>query len=80
MLIGRILAQKWTVDVVRPYRCKGAHVASHARHEAGDQCGDAKPQQAGPAVAGEHQRQHLVVTVLPGLQAARRNQVHRQHG
>src|SRR5229473_705293 len=80
MLIGRGLAQKGTIDVVRPYGGKGAHIARHARHEAGDQRSDAKPQQAGPAVAGEHEREHLVVAVLPGLQAARRNQVHRQYG
>src|SRR6266481_765524 len=80
MLIGRRLAQKWTIDVIRPYRGKGAHVASHARHEPGDQRGDAEAQQAGPAIAGEHEGEHLVVTVLPGLQTARRNQVHRQDG
>src|SRR6266849_6621191 len=80
MLIGSDFAQKGTVDVVRPYGGKGAHIARHARHESGDQSSDAKPQQAGPAVAGEHEREHLVITVLPGLQAARRNQVHRQYG
>src|SRR5437588_52311 len=79
MLIRGGLAQKRTIDVVRPYCGKSAHVARHSRHESCNQRGNAEPQQARPTVAGEHEREHLVVTVLPGLQAARRNQVHRQY-
>src|SRR6202030_614299 len=49
--VGCMLVEEGTVDVIRPDGGKGADVARHARHEAGNQRGDTEAQQARAAVA-----------------------------
>ena len=65
MLVRGILVDQRAIDVIGPHGGEGADVARHARHEPGDQRGDAQAQQARAAVARQHQRQHLVVAVQP---------------
>ena len=66
MRVAGLLVDEGAVDVVGPDGGEGADVAGHAGHEAGDQRGDAEAEQAGAAVADQHQRQHFVVAVLAG--------------
>ena len=49
MRVAFVLADIGLVDVVGPHGGEGADVAGHARHEAGDQRGDAEAEQPGPA-------------------------------
>ena len=79
MFVGCVLAHEGTVNVIRPHRSECAHVARHPRHESCHQRGNSEPEQPRTAIARQHQRQHFVVAVLAGLQAAGRKQVHRQH-
>ncbi len=64
MLVGGLLIKEGTIDVVGPHGGEGAYVAGHAAHKASNQRGDAEPEQAGSAVADQHQRQHFVIAVL----------------
>ena len=42
---------------------EGGDVAGHARHEAGDERGNAEAQQARPGVTRQHERQDFVVAM-----------------
>src|SRR6185437_367082 len=66
MAIAGVRLDQGAIDVIRPDGGERAHIAGHARHEAGDQGGDAEAQESGAAVAGEHQGENLVVVVAAG--------------
>ena len=56
----------WTIEVIGPDRGERADISGHAGHEARDEGRDAQAQETGPGVAGQHQRQDLVIAVGPG--------------
>src|SRR6202789_3876724 len=66
VLVGGALVHEGAVDVVGPDGGEGADVAGHAGHEACDERCDAESEQAGAAVADEHEREDFVVAVGRG--------------
>ena len=80
--VGGVLADHGAVDVVSPDGGEGADVARHAGHEARDESGDAEAEQAGAAVARQHEGQDFVITVRRRgwRQLIFADEMDRQHG
>ena len=80
MRVGRGLAKERAVQIVGPNGCEGADIARHARHESGDQRGDAQTQQARTHVARHHQRENVVIRMLACQRGTCGHQMKRQYG
>ena len=77
MLVGSVLPQIRTINVIRPHRRESADIPRHPGHESRHQRRDSQPQQSRSAITRQHERQNIVISELPRLRFAAWDKMHR---